>query len=358
MATVGEEKREVEEIILDETTLAEIQQMKGAGQWSIVWRRLKKDKMGMLGLYIVVFLIIMAIVTWILWRYDEWLTNNNIIYGEPGNPLSNRGGLNLYIEFWLPGMNPDNPVVLFYHPEHKFADATKLPPSFLHPFGTDELGHDMFSRVIFGATVSLALGFIGQMITVIIGTILGSIAGYYGGVIDDIVQRAVELLYSMPSFVLLVFIIVLFEDTKIPGGRYAVVVVFFSLISWGGVALIVRSNFFSLKEQDFVEAEKALGASDMRIIFRHILPNSLAPLIIIVTLGIASTIFTFAALAFFGFGDPNAVSWGDDLNKWQNKLIEYPWMPMFPALMIFFTVLGFNLLGDALRDALDPRLKD
>lgn len=96
----------------------------------------------------------------------------------------------------------------------------------------------------------------------------------------------------------------------------------------------------------------------MRIIFRHILPNSLAPLIIIITLGIAGTIFTFAALAFFGFGDPNAISWGDDLNKWQNNLLDYPWMPMFPALFIFFTVLGFNLLGDALRDALDPRLKD
>lgn len=156
----------------------------------------------------------------------------------------------------------------------------------------------------------------------------------------------------------MIFIIVLFEDVNIPGGRYAVVVIFFSLIGWGGTALIVRSNFFSLKQQDFVEAERALGASDMRIIFKHILPNSLAPLIIIVTLGIANTIFLFAALAFFGFGDPNAVSWGDDLNKWQNELLYYPWMPMFPALFIFFTVLGFNLLGDALRDALDPRLKD
>ena len=356
MATVGKDATvEEEEIILDETTLAEIEEMKGAGQWAIVWRRLKKDKMGMLGLYIVVFLVIMAIVSWILWQYDDWLTAKGLIPGEPGKPFSLK---NVYIEFWVPGMDPNNAVVLFYHPENKFPVDAKLPPSFQHPFGTDGLGRDMFSRIFFGATVSLALGFIGEMITVILGTIIGSIAGYYGGLIDDIVQRVVELLYSMPSFILLVFIIVLFEDTKIPGGKYAVVVVFFSLISWGGVALIVRSNFFSLKEQDFVEAEKALGASDMRIIFKHILPNSLAPLIIIITLGVAGTIFTFAALAYFGFGDPNATSWGDDLNKWQNDLIQYPWMPMFPALMIFFTVLGFNLLGDALRDALDPRLKD
>ncbi|MHA1302860.1 MAG: ABC transporter permease [Candidatus Heimdallarchaeaceae archaeon] len=352
MATVDKEVKETE-VSIDEVTLKEIESMKGAGQWAIVWRRLRKDTMGMVGLYIVTFLILMALTSWFLLMYDNWLTSRGLIPGNPDNPLSIG---NLYVEFWLPGMK--EPLVLFAHPEWQFSDQVKIPPNLQHPFGTDKNGHDMFSRVFFGATISLALGFIGQMTTVIIGTILGSLSGYYGGLFDDVLQRIVELLYSMPSFILLVFIIVLFEDTNIPGGRYAVVVIFFSLISWGGVALIVRSNFFSLKRQDFVEAEKALGASDMRIIFRHILPNSLAPLIIIITLGIAGTIFTFAALAFYGFGDPNVVSWGDDLNKWQNDLMDYPWMPMFPALFIFFTVLGFNLLGDALRDALDPRLKD
>ncbi len=353
MATA--DKEQVGEFLLDEKTLREIEAMKGAGQWSIVWRRIKKDKMGMLGLYIVLFLILMAFSSWILLGFDNWLTNIGVLWGDPEKAASIN---NLYIELWLPGMPKDGPIVLFQHPRHHFPAEAKLPPSFLHPFGTDGIGHDMLSRVFFGATVSLALGFIGQMTTVIIGTFLGSIAGFYGGIIDDVLQRIIELLYSMPGFILMIFIIVLFEDINIPGGRYSVVVVFFSLIGWGGTALIVRSNFFSLKQQDFVEAERALGASDMRIIFKHILPNSLAPLIIIVTLGIANTIFLFAALAFFGFGDPNAVSWGDDLNKWQNSLVDYPWMPMFPALFIFFTVLGFNLLGDSLRDALDPRLKD
>lgn len=354
MATVDKEV-ETEEFLLDEKTLREIETMKGAGQWSIVWRRIKKDKMGMLGLYIVLFLIMMALVSWILLVVDSWLTNANLLLGDPNNPASLN---NLYIELWYPGMDQSNPIVLFQHPRYQFADQSTLPPSWEHPFGTDRLGQDMLSRVFFGASVSLALGFIGQMTTVIIGTVLGSIAGFYGGIIDNVLQRVVEILYSMPGFILMIFIIVLFEDVQIPGGKYAVVIVFFSLIGWGGTALIIRSNFFSLKEQDFVEAERALGASDMRIIFRHILPNSLAPLIIIITLGIAGVIFTFAALAFFGFGDPNAISWGDDLNKWQNNLLDYPWMPMFPALFIFFTVLGFNLLGDALRDALDPRLKD
>lgn len=353
MATI--DKEQSEDFLLDEKTLREIETMKGAGQWSIVWRRIKKDKMGMLGLYIVTFLILMAFTSWILLMFDNWLTDLGVLYGDPNNPASLN---NLYIELFIPGMDRSSPIVLFQHPRYQFPDQAKLPPSILHPFGTDANGQDMLSRVYFGASVSLALGFIGQMTTVIIGTFLGSIAGFYGGAIDDILQRVIELLYSMPGFILMIFIIVLFEDVNIPGGKYAVVVVFFSLIGWGGTALIVRSNFFSLKEQDFVEAERALGASDMRIIFRHILPNSLAPLIIIITLGIANTIFTFAALAFFGFGDPNAISWGDDLNKWQDALLEYPWMPMFPALFIFFTVLGFNLLGDALRDALDPRLKD
>ena len=343
------------DLVLDEETLRDIEFMKGAGQWSIVWRRIKKDKMGMLGLYIVVFLVLMAFTSWIFLSFDQFLTDRNILFGDPSNEISLN---NLYIELWIPGLPKDSPIVLFNHPRYQFADQAKLPPSFLHPFGTDSSGQDMLSRVFFGATVSLALGFISQAITVIVGTVIGAIAGYYGGMIDGILQRVIEIVASIPNFILIVFVIVIFEDIQIPGGRYAMVVIFWSLITWGPTALIVRSNFFSLKEQDFVEAERALGASNRRIIFNHILPNSLAPLIIIVTLGVANTIFIFAALAFFGFGDPNAISWGDDLNKHQNQLLDYPWMPMFPALFIFFTVLGFNLLGDALRDALDPRLKD
>ena len=206
MATA--EQEQIGEFLLDEKTLREIEAMKGAGQWSIVWRRIKKDKMGMLGLYIVLFLILMAFASWILLGFDNWLTELGVLYGDPEKIGSIN---NLYIELWLPGMPKDSPLVLFQHPRHHFAAEARLPPSFLHPFGTDGIGHDMLSRVFFGATVSLALGFIGQMTTVIIGTVLGSIAGFYGGVIDDVLQRVIEILYSMPGFILMIFIIVLFD---------------------------------------------------------------------------------------------------------------------------------------------------
>ena len=136
-----------------------------------------------------------------------------------------------------------------------------------------------------------------------------------------------------------------------------VIIVVFAMIGWGGTSLIVRSNILALKNTDFIEAEKALGAKDRRIIFRHIIPNSLSPVIVITTLGIANTIIQIAALAFFGLGDPTAVTWGDDLAYHRNNLLTHWWMPTWPALMIFITILGFNLMGDALRDALDPKQK-
>jgi len=154
MATA--EQEQIGEFLLDEKTLREIEAMKGAGQWSIVWRRIKKDKMGMLGLYIVLFLILMAFASWILLGFDNWLTELGVLYGDPEKIGSIN---NLYIELWLPGMPKDSPLVLFQHPRHHFAAEARLPPSFLHPFGTDGIGHDMLSRVFFGATVSLALGY-------------------------------------------------------------------------------------------------------------------------------------------------------------------------------------------------------
>jgi len=345
MATVNETSVDKEARILEEIKLVE-----GSSLWALVLRRMKRDQMGMLGFYIVSFLVGIAILAFLLQQYDS-------IFGL-GNPTADPWDQNnYYIELWIPGTQKY--LRLIAHPKYIIPGEQTLPPCAKYPFGTDTRGYDILSRTFFGAPLSLVLGFIGQMTSSTLGMIIGSFSGYYGGFFDDIVQRINEVISAMPGFILFIFIVAIFRDIAgaVPGGIYMIVIVIFALIGWGGTSLIVRSTILSLKNTEFIEAERALGAKDRRIIFRHIIPNSLSPVIVITTLGIASTIMTIAALAFFGLGDPTAVTWGDDLAYHRDNLLTYWWMPTWPATMIFITILGFNLLGDALRDALDPKLK-
>lgn len=330
--------------------LETLKMIEGSNLWSITYRRMKKDQLGMFGFIIVIFLLVLALVAFILLQYDNIFGLNN----PAGDPWDLH---NYYLELWIPGTNKH--IRLIAHPRHIMAGEEAMAPCAQYPFGTDLLGHDIFSRIVFGTPLSLALGLSGQIFTSIIGTLVGAISGYYGGMFDEIVQRINELIIGLPDFILFIFAVALFREISeaIPGGYYIVVLTILSLISWGGTSLIVRSTILSLKTREFIEAERALGAKDARIIFRHVLPNALSPIIIITTLGIAGTIMSITGLAFFGFGDPTAVSWGDDLAKYRDQLLTYWWMPTFPAMMIFITMLGFNLMGDALRDALDPKLK-
>jgi peptide/nickel transport system permease protein len=313
-------------------------------------RRMRKDQMGMVGFYIVAFLVILAIVAFIIQQYDALFGLSN----PAGDPWDS---INYYVEIWIPGTQKY--IRLIAHPKYIIPGNQTLPPSAQYPLGTDTRGYDILSRTFFGSTLSLVLGFIGQITTSTLGMIIGSFSGYYGGIVDDIVQRINEVISAMPGFILFIFIVAIFRDmsSSIPGGIYMIVILIFALIGWGGTSLIVRSTILSLKNTEFIEAERALGAKDRRIIFRHIIPNSLSPVIVITTLGIANTLMTIAALAFFGLGDQTAVTWGDDLAYHRDNLLTYWWMPTWPALMIFITILGFNLMGDALRDALDPKLK-
>ncbi|NHJ46878.1 MAG: ABC transporter permease [Asgard group archaeon] len=345
MATVNETSVDREARILEEIKLVE-----GSNLWALVMRRMRKDQMGMVGFYIVAFLVIIAIVAFILQQYDSLFGLNN----PAGDPWDS---INYYIEIWIPGTQKY--IRLIAHPKYIIPGSQTMPPNAQYPLGTDTRGYDILSRTFFGSTLSLVLGFIGQLTTSTLGMIIGSFSGYYGGIIDDIVQRINEVISAMPGFILFIFIVAIFRDmsSSIPGGIYMIVIVIFALIGWGGTSLIVRSTILSLKNTEFIEAERALGARDRRIIFRHIIPNSLSPVIVITTLGIANTLMTIAALAFFGLGDQTAVTWGDDLAYHRDNLLTYWWMPTWPALMIFLTILGFNLMGDALRDALDPKLK-
>ncbi|NHJ86324.1 MAG: ABC transporter permease [Asgard group archaeon] len=331
--------------ILDQLKLIE-----GSSLWVITYKRMRRDQLGMFGFAIVVFLLVLAVVAFLLQQYDNWFGLAN----PTGDPWDIN---NYFIEFWIPGT--EKYVRLIAAPTHIISGDENMAPCLQYPFGTDTRGYDVFSRTVFGTPLSIALGLSGQLFTTIIGTVVGAISGYYGGFFDDIIQRINELIIGLPDFILFIFAVALFRElaTTFSGGYYIIVLTILSLISWGGTSLIVRSTVLSLKAREFVEAERALGASDRRIIFKHVIPNALSPIIIITTLGIAGTIMSITGLAFFGFGDPTAVSWGDDLAYHRDNLLTYWWMPTFPAMMVFITMLGFNLMGDALRDALDPKLK-
>ena len=345
MAAVNETSVDREARILEEIKLVE-----GSNLWALVMRRMRKDQMGMIGFYIVTFLVAMAIIAFLLQEYDA-------LFGLD-NPTGDQWDTNnYYIELWIPGTQKY--LRLLAHPRYIIPGDQTLPPSAQYPFGTDTRGYDILSRTFFGSTLSLVLGFVGQLTTSSIGMVIGAFSGYYGGWFDDIIQRINEIISAMPGFILFIFVVAIFRDSasQIPGGIYMIVIITFAVIGWGGTSLIVRSTILSLKNTEFIEAERALGAKDGRIIFRHIIPNSLSPVIVITTLGIANTLMTIAALAFFGLGDATAVTWGDDLAYHRDNLLTYWWMPTWPAMMIFVTILGFNLMGDALRDALDPKLK-
>ncbi|MBK5112631.1 MAG: ABC transporter permease [Candidatus Heimdallarchaeota archaeon] len=335
----------------EEEILETLRLVEGSNLWSITYRRIRKDTLGMIGFSIVVLLVLVAIFAFLIQQYDALFGLSN----PSGDPWDLH---NYFIEIWIPGTSKY--IRLIAHPKHILAGDEITPPNLQYPFGTDALGHDIFSRMIFGTPLSLTLGLVGQIFTTLIGTVVGAVSGFYGGAFDTFVQRINEIIIGLPDFILFIFAVSLFRDIGIfnfEGAYYIVVLTILGLIQWGGISLIVRSTVLSLKAREFVEAERALGAKDVRIVFRHILPNALSPIIIITTLGIAGTIMSITGLAFFGFGDPTAVSWGDDLAAYRDVLLTYWWMPTFPALMIFVTMLGFNLMGDALRDALDPKLK-
>jgi peptide/nickel transport system permease protein len=221
--------------------------------------------------------------------------------------------------------------------------------------GRDELGRDVFSRILFAARISLTIGFVSVGISILIGTVWGCLAGYYGGVIDNVMMRIVDAIMCIPTFLLLVTVMSVLRPNIFN------VMIVLGLTGWTGIARLVRAEFLSLMRRDYVEAARGIGAKDRRIIFRHVLPNAMGPIIVAATMGVAGAILAESGLSFFGLGVmPPAASWGNMLTNAQelNTMINAPWKAFWPGLMIFVTVLCYNFLGDGLRDALDPRLKN
>jgi peptide/nickel transport system permease protein len=242
------------------------------------------------------------------------------------------------------------PWVTPYDPNAIDLGARFRAPSLEHPMGTDDLGRDLLSRVIYGGRISLSIGVLSALASVLFGTLLGALAGFYGRYVEGLIMRFTDLMLTFPPLLLLILLASLF------GTSFLTIVLVISSVSWMNVARLVRASFLSLKEQDFIEAARALGAGSSRLIFRHVLPNALSPIIVAATLGAAAAILTESTLSYLGLGiQPPTSSWGTMLQTAQSQISIAPWMSIFPGLMIFLTVLSINFVGDGLRDALDPR---
>jgi len=244
---------------------------------------------------------------------------------------------------WLPGMQD---------PAAQNLALGATPPSPAHWFGTDELGRDTFARVIYGGRISLLVGLVGTLVSLLIGVSYGALAGYRGGKVDEFMMRVVDVLYSLPYIFLVILLLVFFSRSIL------MLFVALGLVQWLTMARIVRGQVLSLKQQTFVEAARALGAGDGSIIFRHIVPNTLGPVIVYTTLTVPAIILQEAFLSFLGLGvQPPDASWGTLVSDGARLLALFPWLVIFPGLALSLTLFCFNFMGDGLRDALDPRDK-
>jgi len=242
-----------------------------------------------------------------------------------------------------PLISPHNPV----EPDLK---NILIGPTWSHPFGTDTLGRDVFSRVIYGSRISLLVGFVSVGIATLIGIMIGAVSGYTGGILDELIMRFVDLMMCFPTFFLILAVIALLEPSI-----WNIMIVI-GLTNWMGIARLVRAEILSIKNKEYVLAAKAMGLPKRRIIFGHVLPNALSPVYVVATLGIGGAILTESALSFLGIGvQPPTPSWGNILTQAKDNIEVAWWLSLYPGLAIFLTVMGYNLLGEGLRDIFDPR---
>jgi peptide/nickel transport system permease protein len=277
------------------------------GYWQIAWRRFKKHRVAIVGAAVIVLFIATAVGAPFLSRYEF-------------------DQIDLY--------------------------KRKAGPSLSHLLGTDELGHDVFTRLLYAGRISLTVGFTAACTAAILGTLVGGVAGFYGRWPDNVLMRFTDIMFSIPGLPVLIVL------ARYMGGSVLGIVLVLSVFAWMGTARLVRGEMLRLRTQDFIDAARALGASDTRILIRHLVPNALAPVFVAATLTVGGAILSEAGLSFLGIGiQPPTPSWGNMLQNAQDFIWTTPWLAVWPGAMIFLTVLCVNFLGDGLRDALDPRLK-
>jgi peptide/nickel transport system permease protein len=245
-----------------------------------------------------------------------------------------------------------------YDPEISDISSRLQPPSLEHPFGTDPLGRDFFTRVLYGGRVSLAVGFMVVVITLLIGIPIGAVAGYFGGWIDNTLMRITDAALSLPSLMVLILLSAILREVEFPlmeRNNVLTIALVIGVLSWMTVARLVRATFLTVREMDFITAAHCVGASNRRIMVRHILPNAIGPVVVESTLETGWAIMEEAGLSFLGFGiQPPTPSWGNLLSNAQEHMTRHPWLAIFPGVMIFLTIISVNYIGDGLRDAFDP----
>lgn len=275
--------------------------------WSLVWRRLRRDRLAMLGLTVVLLLFCMTLLA---------------------------------------------PLVAPYSPYAYNLAETLQAPSWAHWLGTDDQGRDVLSRMLYGCRISMSVGFVAVSLYVLIGILVGGVAGYFGGWLDVVISRLIEVVICFPVFFLILTVLAFLRPSI-----YNIMIVI-GLTSWTGIARLVRGEFLKYRQQEYVQAAQVVGGGALRIMFRHILPNSLAPVLVSATFGVAGAILIESSLSFLGFGvEPPTPSWGDILSQSRDYLDIAWWLTFFPGFAIFMTITAFNLFGEGLRDAIDPRLQ-
>jgi peptide/nickel transport system permease protein len=343
--------------------IADFTEQRDVGQsyWSLVKHQYKKNKVAVIAFYIVIFLICLAL-------FADLLANNKPIYakyqGETYFPVFKEYLVKLGVAKWdTKLLNVDwkaldlessvwPPIKFYYSDVDLFNNLASPSIANGHYLGTDPIGRDILSGLIHGSRISLSVGFVAAGISVLIGIVLGALAGFYGGNIDILIMRFIEIMTLFPSFFLIITIVALY------GSSIWFIMAAIGLTTWTGNARLTRGEVLKVRNMDYISAATSLGLKNRRIIFRHVLPNALAPVLVSGAFEIAGAILTEAGLSFLGFGvAATTVTWGSVLSEARGATSSW-WLAIFPGFMIFITIVAYNLVGEGLRDALDPRLRD
>ncbi|MNS01931.1 Oligopeptide transport system permease protein OppC [compost metagenome] len=300
----------------DNTAAAKVEDGPGGqaeAYWAGVWRRFRKHKLAMAGLVVLVVLLA-----------GSWL----------------------------------GPLIIPYGFDDLDLNHTKEAFSWVHPLGTDELGQDTLVRLLYAGRISLTVGLVAAVFGVAIGSLFGALSGFYGKLVDGIIMRIADIMLAVPVLMLIMVLSTFLKAANLPGGQITIIIFILAITGWMTVSRLVRGEFLSLREQEFIEASRATGMDNTGIITKHLLPNAMAPIFVAATLGVADAIMMESALSYLGFGiQPPTPSWGNMLSNAQQYMIDTPWLAVYPGLLIFLTIVSVNYVGDGLRDALDPKLK-